>query len=107
MSHSVVAQAPVGTSRRRFRIASKRAPKTDAEPSFFLDLGAWTVERWHQREPPARESILLLKGLEDGNGPHQLDFIQLLSCLDPSSDDACDLERRQRKLHSWGTAASA
>ncbi len=25
---------------------------------------------------------------------------------DPSSDDACDLELRQRKLHSWGTAAS-
>lgn len=81
-------------------------PKTDAEPSFFLDLGAWTVERWHQREPPARESILLFKELEDGNGPHQLDFIQLLPCLDPSSDDACDPELRQRKLHSWGTAAS-
>lgn len=80
--------------------------ETDAEPSFFLDLGTWTVERWRQREPPVRESVVLFNGLQSGSGRRGLDFIQLLPCLDPWTDDACDPELRQRKHHSWGTPSS-
>lgn len=80
--------------------------EADAEPSLFLDLGTWTVEQWRQREPPVRESIVLFKGLYSAMGNRTLDFVQLLPCLDPWSDKACDPELRQRTIHSWGKPAS-
>lgn len=87
---------------------SGQAPddEVDAEPSFFLDLATWTVEQWRQREPPVRESIVLFKELGSASGVRALDFIQLLPCLDPWSDEACDPELRQRKVHSWGVVTS-
>jgi hypothetical protein len=74
----------------------------DAEPSFFLELAKWTVERWHQREPPVRESIVLFRGLQSPGDYRALDLIHLLPCLDPWSDAACDPELRRRQVHSWG-----
>jgi hypothetical protein len=81
----------------------------DAEPSFFLDLARWTVERWHQREPPVRESVVLFRGQEmqgEWSGYGALDLIHLLPCLDPQSDEACDPDLRRRKAYAWGASVS-
>ncbi|MBK7538000.1 MAG: hypothetical protein IPI49_22035 [Myxococcales bacterium] len=78
----------------------------DVEPSFFLDLATWSVERWREREPPVRESIVLFRDLARPAGVRALDFIQLLPCLDPWSDEACDPDLRQREVKPWGEGSA-
>lgn len=77
----------------------------DAEPSFFLELARWNLERWRQREPPVHESLILFRGLDrEESSRGGLDLIHLLPCLDPQSDEACDPELRRRTIHSWGAS---